>query len=46
MDGQYVNLPVPKQLDSLRRCLGNNPLLGEGAKGVYGMIMVFSRKSV
>ena len=45
MDGQYVNLPVPKQLDSLRRCLETTRYWGREPR-IYGMIMVFSRKSV
>ena len=45
MDGQYVNLPVPKQLDSLRRCLETTRYWGREPR-IYGMITLFSRKSV
>ena len=38
MDGQYVNLPVPKQLDSLRR--GWFQRYWEGAKDMWPMIIM------
>lgn len=43
MDGQYVNLPVPKQLDSLRRCLETTRYWGREPR-IYGMITIFSHK--